>query len=266
VSTSSPPSDSPPPPKLPFWTLNKIYWTLFAIPIAAWFAMDGAEIFFFDKDPEHPERAWFKLGVYLLLVNLVSLLVWREDKRRAQSNGWRVSEKTLVYLATLGGLPGALLSMRMYRHKTRSLWLQARLFGATAALAAFTFAVLPRSWSYANDARWGLSLFSLFWWNLSVAEGILRFHQWRPRDAAPYLLWLAASAALFVGATLGGLYVVGALTERGFSGWDYARAAIIGGGVLLSAFNEIWQSAKGLRGKLPGWDPIPPRAEGGLEK
>ncbi|HEX8468101.1 MAG TPA: DUF1294 domain-containing protein [Allosphingosinicella sp.] len=55
----------------------------------------------------------------LLLVNLVTLFRFREDKRRAVAGAWRVPESTLLALAAIGGTPGALLACRLFHHKTR---------------------------------------------------------------------------------------------------------------------------------------------------
>ncbi|MGZ8287401.1 MAG: DUF1294 domain-containing protein [Allosphingosinicella sp.] len=55
----------------------------------------------------------------LLLVNLITLFRFREDKRRAVTGAWRVPESTLLGLAAIGGTPGALLACRLFRHKTR---------------------------------------------------------------------------------------------------------------------------------------------------
>ena len=41
------------------------------------------------------------------------------DKRRARRAAFRVAEKTLFLLALLGGAPGGLLGMELFRHKTR---------------------------------------------------------------------------------------------------------------------------------------------------
>jgi uncharacterized membrane protein YsdA (DUF1294 family) len=55
----------------------------------------------------------------LLLVNLVTVFRYWDDKRRASAGAWRVPEATLLGLAAIGGSPGALLACRLFRHKTR---------------------------------------------------------------------------------------------------------------------------------------------------
>ncbi|HEU0133216.1 MAG TPA: DUF1294 domain-containing protein [Allosphingosinicella sp.] len=55
----------------------------------------------------------------LLLVNLLTILRFRDVKRRAVAGAWRVPESTLLGLAALGGSPAALLACRLFRHKTR---------------------------------------------------------------------------------------------------------------------------------------------------
>jgi uncharacterized membrane protein YsdA (DUF1294 family) len=59
------------------------------------------------------------LLAFLLVVNLVTLFRFWEDKRRAVAGAWRVPESTLLGLAAIGGTPGALLACRLFRHKTR---------------------------------------------------------------------------------------------------------------------------------------------------
>jgi uncharacterized membrane protein YsdA (DUF1294 family) len=41
------------------------------------------------------------------------------DKSAAQRGGWRLSERTLHFLALIGGWPGALLAQQVLRHKSR---------------------------------------------------------------------------------------------------------------------------------------------------
>ena len=63
---------------------------------------------------------WYVVAaVYLVLINIVAacLTVW--DKRRAQKNGWRVRERTLLLVAILGGSPAMYGVMKKIRHKTK---------------------------------------------------------------------------------------------------------------------------------------------------
>jgi uncharacterized membrane protein YsdA (DUF1294 family) len=59
------------------------------------------------------------LAVYLSAVNLMLFVLMALDKRRARRGGWRVPEKTLFWLAAMGGSLGGLLAMRLFRHKTK---------------------------------------------------------------------------------------------------------------------------------------------------
>lgn len=40
------------------------------------------------------------------------------DKKFAVENHWRISEKTLLFMAASGGSAGALIAMEAFRHKT----------------------------------------------------------------------------------------------------------------------------------------------------
>lgn len=59
------------------------------------------------------------LALLLLLVNMVTLFRFWEDKRRAVAGARRVPEATLLSLAAIGGTPAALIACRLFRHKTR---------------------------------------------------------------------------------------------------------------------------------------------------
>lgn len=66
---------------------------------------------------------WTLLWLWLALINLVTFLVFGFDKLKAKykekhEGARRVPEKTLFLLAALGGSVGALLGMRVWRHKT----------------------------------------------------------------------------------------------------------------------------------------------------
>ena len=51
-------------------------------------------------------------------VNAVSFTLYGVDKRRAKKNLWRISERTLLLATWLMGGVGAVLGMRVFRHKT----------------------------------------------------------------------------------------------------------------------------------------------------
>ena len=59
------------------------------------------------------------LFLYLLLINAVGLVIMLVDKRKAIKKKWRIPEATLLTVAAIGGSIGALLGMRLFRHKTK---------------------------------------------------------------------------------------------------------------------------------------------------
>lgn len=71
-------------------------------------------------------------AVWLAAVNLAALAAFGVDKSRARRGKWRVRERTLFVLALLGGSLGAILGMRLFRHKTRHWYFR---FGLPVILA-----------------------------------------------------------------------------------------------------------------------------------
>ncbi len=59
------------------------------------------------------------LLIYLLSINLITFCAFAVDKFQAMSNGWRISEKTLLGISVLGGATGGWIAMQICRHKTR---------------------------------------------------------------------------------------------------------------------------------------------------
>ena len=77
---------------------------------------------------------------YLAAVNVVTFTVYGIDKRKARRGTWRVPEKTLFLLPLLGGSVGALLGMKVFRHKTKHwyfVWGIPIILLAQTALAAW---------------------------------------------------------------------------------------------------------------------------------
>lgn len=57
--------------------------------------------------------------VLYLVMSLITFVVFWLDKRKAGKGQWRTPEKTLLILAAAFGWPGAMLAMKLVRHKTR---------------------------------------------------------------------------------------------------------------------------------------------------
>ena len=77
---------------------------------------------------------------YLAAVNAVTFTVYGIDKSKARRGAWRIPEKTLFLLPLLGGSVGALLGMKVFRHKTKHwyfVWGIPIILLAQTALAAW---------------------------------------------------------------------------------------------------------------------------------
>jgi uncharacterized membrane protein YsdA (DUF1294 family) len=78
---------------------------------------------------------------YVAGISAATIALYGYDKRAAEKNRLRVPEKVLHGLALLGGSPAALLSQRMFRHKTSKMsfriwfWLIVALQAAAIAAA-----------------------------------------------------------------------------------------------------------------------------------
>lgn len=56
---------------------------------------------------------------YLIGINLITFVFFGIDKLKASQKQWRIPEKTLFSLAFIGGIIGALLGMKYFKHKTK---------------------------------------------------------------------------------------------------------------------------------------------------
>ena len=63
----------------------------------------------------------------IVLMNVITWLAFRNDKRRAEHDLWRIAESHLLILAFFGGSIGAFAAQQFYRHKTRKQPFRSRL-------------------------------------------------------------------------------------------------------------------------------------------
>lgn len=56
---------------------------------------------------------------YLVGINSLTFILMGADKRKAKKQKFRIRERTFWTFAVLGGVIGALLGMKQYRHKTQ---------------------------------------------------------------------------------------------------------------------------------------------------
>lgn len=56
---------------------------------------------------------------YLIGINVLTILLFGIDKRKARKGLWRIPEGTLFGFAICGGSVGALLGMHLFHHKTQ---------------------------------------------------------------------------------------------------------------------------------------------------
>lgn len=77
-----------------------------------------------------------------LALNAATVLLFGYDKAIAGGRRRRVSERTLLAFALVGGSPGALLAMRMFRHKTAKPSFRRAMGGIVIAQLAAGVALL----------------------------------------------------------------------------------------------------------------------------
>lgn len=88
----------------------------------------------------------FCIAAALATINLVTLVLFGLDKALARGRRRRVRESTLLWLALIGGTPGAYAGRRLFRHKTRKEPFSSRLFGI-AVLQAIAIGAVS-AWSF----------------------------------------------------------------------------------------------------------------------
>ena len=59
------------------------------------------------------------LLLYLIIINLLGFVLYGVDKVKSKGKSRRVPERTLLWVARLGGGLGCWLGMMLFRHKTK---------------------------------------------------------------------------------------------------------------------------------------------------
>ena len=59
--------------------------------------------------------------IYFSVMSVVTFILYGADKRKAENNKYRISEKVLLGISLAGGAFGGLVAMAVFRHKTRKL-------------------------------------------------------------------------------------------------------------------------------------------------
>jgi len=80
-------------------------------------------------------------GIWFTVLNVTTFVAFGFDKWRATASRRRVSEFSLAMLGALGGWPGGLLGMIVFRHKTAKL-----TFKLKYALALIPFVAEVWAW------------------------------------------------------------------------------------------------------------------------
>ena len=59
------------------------------------------------------------LLLYLIIINLLGFVLYGVDKAKSKGRSRRIPERTLLWVARLGGGLGCWLGMMLFRHKTK---------------------------------------------------------------------------------------------------------------------------------------------------
>lgn len=76
----------------------------------------------------HQHFSTLGIGLYGACLSLVTYATYAIDKRRAQSDAWRIPELYLHGLEMIGGWPGAWMAQRRLRHKSSKLSYQIKFW------------------------------------------------------------------------------------------------------------------------------------------
>ena len=58
-------------------------------------------------------------AAYLAIASLITFVMYKSDKVKAEKKKWRIRESTLLGFGFFGGAAGAVSGMEVFRHKTK---------------------------------------------------------------------------------------------------------------------------------------------------
>ena len=61
---------------------------------------------------------WEAIGLYVIIINVLTFFIYGIDKLKAKKGKWRTPEASLLGLAVIGGSIGAYLGIKVWHHKT----------------------------------------------------------------------------------------------------------------------------------------------------
>ena len=61
----------------------------------------------------------FVVGCYLLIINILAFVLYGIDKKKAKKKKFRIPERTLLWMARLGGGIGSWVGIMTFHHKTK---------------------------------------------------------------------------------------------------------------------------------------------------
>ncbi len=82
--------------------------------------------------------------IYFWAINALTLLAFGWDKLRARRRKRRIPERRLLWLAALGGSPGAVLGRWIFKHKTRKRRFSIWLYGIAGVQATLFYLILSQ--------------------------------------------------------------------------------------------------------------------------
>lgn len=91
-----------------------------------------------------PLNGWWLYGT-LTVLSASTYLAYALDKRRAQTNAWRIPELHLHLLELMGGWPGAWIAQRRLRHKSSKVSYQVVFW---MIVLAYQFVAVEALWDW----------------------------------------------------------------------------------------------------------------------